>query len=243
VSVDVDPDLVDLARARLQQIGYAPTLIAGDGMLGHPERAPYDRLIATCGVGRVPDAWRQQVRPGGVMVVAVGYGIARLTVCENHSAAGRFLPHLIAFMTARATPDATTPAARQIAGTLAFAKGEQREIIVPAGFAAEATQFLTSLVQPDVSSIGLTDEDGRAVHCLYAPDTGSWARITMLDPREALLVSGGPRDLWTERESILRAWVAAGRPAIERYGLSVDTAGAHTLWLDDPAVGPSWRLT
>lgn len=36
VSLDVDPDLVRLARDRLGEAGYAPTLIAGDGMAAAP---------------------------------------------------------------------------------------------------------------------------------------------------------------------------------------------------------------
>ncbi|RDG36982.1 methyltransferase domain-containing protein [Streptomyces corynorhini] len=51
-----------------------------DGMAGCAEHAPYDRLPATCGVGRIPDAWREQVRPGGVIVANVGYGSACLMV-------------------------------------------------------------------------------------------------------------------------------------------------------------------
>lgn len=34
---------------------------------------------------------------------------------------------------------------------------------------------------------------------------------------------------------LLTHWVGAGRPSVDRYGLSVDTDGAHTLWLDEPA--------
>ncbi len=211
-------------------------------MAGHPDRAPYDRLVATCGVGRVPDAWRTQVRPGGLMVVAVGYGIARLTVGEDHSASGRFLPHLTAFMAARSTPDATAAAARHIAGTLAAAQGEHQTITVPAGLDADLPQLLASLIHPDVAQIDLVDADGRTVRCLYTPDMESWARITMRDPREADLVHGGPRDLWAERAPHLHTWVEAGRPGIDRYGLTVTAEGGHTLWLDDPT-GHAWPLT
>ncbi|BBB00556.1 putative O-methyltransferase [Actinacidiphila reveromycinica] len=240
-SVDVDPALVDAARDRLRIAGYAPTLAAGNGMAGYPDHAPYDRLVATCGVGRVPDAWRTQVRPHGVMVVAVGYGIARLAIGEDHSACGRFLPHLTAFMAARSTPDATTAAGRHVAGTLATAQGDRQAIVVPVGLDAEAPQFLASLVHPDVAQISLTNEEGKAVRCLYTPDMTSWARITMRDPREAELIHGGPRDLWAERAPYLRAWVTAGRPGIHRYGLTVTAEGGHTLWLDDPA-GHAWPL-
>jgi protein-L-isoaspartate O-methyltransferase len=39
-SVDVEPDLIDLARQRLARIGYHPTLIAADGASGLPPTRP-----------------------------------------------------------------------------------------------------------------------------------------------------------------------------------------------------------
>ena len=33
---------------------------------------------------------------------------------------------------------------------------------------------------------------------------------------------------------VLESWQAAGRPGIERYGLTVTDNGQHTLWLDQP---------
>lgn len=53
-SIDVDHELVDAARRRLDRIGRRPTLITGDGVNGLPEHAPYDRIIATCSVPAVP---------------------------------------------------------------------------------------------------------------------------------------------------------------------------------------------
>ncbi|WP_256725735.1 hypothetical protein [Streptomyces sp. IMTB 2501] len=55
-SLGVDPTLVSATRAALARAGYAPTRTAGDGMRGWLERAPFDRLIATCGVRRIPDS-------------------------------------------------------------------------------------------------------------------------------------------------------------------------------------------
>ncbi len=60
-SVDVDRELVDLARDQLARIGYRPTLVAADGASGLSEHAPYDRIIATCSVPAVPPG---MARPG-----------------------------------------------------------------------------------------------------------------------------------------------------------------------------------
>ncbi|MGO4749666.1 methyltransferase domain-containing protein [Streptomyces sp. 2MCAF27] len=214
VTVDVDPELVAAAAVSLRQAGYEPTLVAGDGMAGHPERAPYDRLLATCGVGRIPNAWREQVRPGGVIVANIGCGITRLSVAADGSATGRFLPELASFMTARPSPDATGTTAGQLVQPLLTWSGHTREC----------------------------DDDGRQIRCLYDPETSSWARMTVTGITAARLDHGGPRDLWAEREPLLTHWRDAGRPGHERYSLTVSPAGVHTLWLDKPDVA-SWRLS
>ncbi|MGQ0776744.1 MAG: hypothetical protein ACT4NY_20370 [Pseudonocardiales bacterium] len=69
VSIDIDPDLVQTATQRLEEIGHAPTLVAGDGLAGVPEHGPYDRIIATCAVPEVPLAWIEQLTPGGAMLI------------------------------------------------------------------------------------------------------------------------------------------------------------------------------
>ncbi|MGH3915387.1 MAG: methyltransferase domain-containing protein, partial [Pseudonocardiaceae bacterium] len=58
-SVEVDTGLVNSARSRLAALGYHPTLAAVDGVAGLPEHAPYDRIMATCAVSRVPWSWAE----------------------------------------------------------------------------------------------------------------------------------------------------------------------------------------
>jgi protein-L-isoaspartate O-methyltransferase len=65
-SIDIDPDLVDSARRTLAELGYTPTLATADGTHGYPDRAPYDRMLGTAAVERVPQSWIDQTRPVGV---------------------------------------------------------------------------------------------------------------------------------------------------------------------------------
>jgi protein-L-isoaspartate(D-aspartate) O-methyltransferase len=44
-------------------------VICGDGALGHPARAPYDRIIVTAGAWDIACAWWQQLALGGRLVV------------------------------------------------------------------------------------------------------------------------------------------------------------------------------
>ncbi|AUS80231.1 methyltransferase [Actinoalloteichus sp. AHMU CJ021] len=77
-TIDVDGELINTARAALDVTGYAPTVVCGDGAAGVPERAPFDRIMATCGVDRVPGAWLDQLTADGAILVTVSTGIALL---------------------------------------------------------------------------------------------------------------------------------------------------------------------
>lgn len=46
----------------------------GDGYLGLPSYAPFDKIIVTAGAPYVPDALTQQLKPGGILVIPVGDG-------------------------------------------------------------------------------------------------------------------------------------------------------------------------
>ncbi|KAF0648121.1 MULTISPECIES: methyltransferase domain-containing protein [Streptomyces] len=90
-TVDIDPDVTDAARARLHEAGYHPAVVTGDGARGCPDRAPFDRIIATCAVPSVPGAWLAQCRPGAVVVTPLSTGVLRLRVEDARHAEGRFL--------------------------------------------------------------------------------------------------------------------------------------------------------
>src|SRR5690606_16996328 len=61
-TVEVDPAVAGAALDSLRAAGYRPAVAVADGSAGHPEGAPYDRLIATCSATAVPPAWIDQVR-------------------------------------------------------------------------------------------------------------------------------------------------------------------------------------
>jgi len=62
-------------------------LVYGDGMLGHAPSAPYDTIIAAAGGGSLPQAWLDQLAPGGRLVAPMddGRGLGQvLTVVDRH---------------------------------------------------------------------------------------------------------------------------------------------------------------
>ncbi|HXF81678.1 MAG TPA: methyltransferase domain-containing protein, partial [bacterium] len=70
VTLDIQPEVAAEARAHLQAAGYGDvTVLTADGGYGHPEAAPYDRIIVTASAADLPPPWRHQLVPGGVLVV------------------------------------------------------------------------------------------------------------------------------------------------------------------------------
>ncbi|MEV0966222.1 methyltransferase domain-containing protein [Streptomyces sp. NPDC049910] len=90
-TVELDPEIADSARRHLAAAGYHPAVIAGDGARGCPERAPFDRVIATCALPSVPRAWLPQCAPGGLILAPLANGLVVLRVRDEGHAEGRFL--------------------------------------------------------------------------------------------------------------------------------------------------------
>ncbi|MYW67161.1 methyltransferase, FxLD system [Streptomyces sp. SID8379] len=69
-TLDVDQDLVDGATKHLSNVGASNvTALLGDGALGLPERAPFDRIQFTVGAGDVPVKILDQLAPGGRLIL------------------------------------------------------------------------------------------------------------------------------------------------------------------------------
>jgi protein-L-isoaspartate(D-aspartate) O-methyltransferase len=65
--------LAEAARMRLEGLGYLNIHVhVGDGSLGLPGHAPYDAIVVTAGAPWVPEALKQQLKPGGRLVIPVG---------------------------------------------------------------------------------------------------------------------------------------------------------------------------
>ncbi|MFJ5993767.1 methyltransferase domain-containing protein [Streptomyces sp. NPDC092370] len=102
-TVDLDPEITESARRHLAAAGYHPVVVTGDGARGVPERAPFDRIIATCALSTVPCAWVAQSRPGGRILMPLATGLIVLTVTGAGDAEGRFLHTPAYFVPLRGT--------------------------------------------------------------------------------------------------------------------------------------------
>ena len=72
-TIEVVRPLAEAAEKRLVALGYTNIEFrTGDGGLGWPEAAPFDRIIVTAAAPVLPETLIGQLAPGGRMVVPVG---------------------------------------------------------------------------------------------------------------------------------------------------------------------------
>jgi protein-L-isoaspartate(D-aspartate) O-methyltransferase len=74
-SIEIDPVLAARAQATLAAFGADNVHVrAGDGYFGWPEAAPFDAVLITAAMPRLPEALRSQVREGGRIVAPIERG-------------------------------------------------------------------------------------------------------------------------------------------------------------------------
>ena len=77
--------LAERALDVLSRLGYGNVKIkVDDGTLGWEEHAPYDRIIVTAASPKIPDFCKEQLAPGGKVVIPVGSMFGQvLTIAEK----------------------------------------------------------------------------------------------------------------------------------------------------------------
>ena len=78
------PLLVDFSTQNLRDAGYKNVVVvSGDGTLGLPEHAPFDKICVTCAAPSVPPPLLEQLKIGGKMVIPIGRYIQELYLVEK----------------------------------------------------------------------------------------------------------------------------------------------------------------
>ena len=73
VSVELHEDLSRAAGEALDTAGYKNiSLVVGDGTLGWPELAPYDRILVAAAARHIPRPLADQLAEGGILVIPIG---------------------------------------------------------------------------------------------------------------------------------------------------------------------------
>ena len=78
------PLLVDFSTRNLRDAGYKNVVVvSGDGTLGLPEHAPFDKICVTCAAPSVPPPLLEQLKTRGRMVIPIGRYIQELYLVEK----------------------------------------------------------------------------------------------------------------------------------------------------------------
>lgn len=77
-SVERHKELHEFSKKILRNIGYNPVLAYGDGYKGMPTYAPFDGIVVTAGAPEVPEALKEQLKPGGKLVIPVGKSVQKM---------------------------------------------------------------------------------------------------------------------------------------------------------------------
>jgi protein-L-isoaspartate(D-aspartate) O-methyltransferase len=254
-SVDIDPELGEAARAALRTCRYDPALAVTNGADGYSPRAPYDRILATCSVPRIPDAWLEQCRAGGIIVAPLSRGhfeavaLIRLVSQTDGSWLGNFHPGGASFMplrgwmTAGVVSGDLLPLVRDTPGETRLctipewlAYGPERVNVGSSGRGLEPN-FLLRIDIPELSWHWFD----RLPAIVSAVDR-SWARTTVGEDGQLTVTQGGPHRLWDLVERSWATFLQLGKPGMGRYGMTITRDRRQFVWLDSPDSENRWEL-
>ena len=83
-TIEIVPQLQERARGVLERLGYHNIHFrVGDGYMGWPEHAPFDRIIVTAAPEDVPQPLLDQLSEGGRLIIPIGALSQELVIFEK----------------------------------------------------------------------------------------------------------------------------------------------------------------
>lgn len=228
-SVDVDPYLVEAARARLDEMDLHPAILHVDATGDLP--GTFDRIVATVSVRPIPAGWLAALKPGGRLVTTIA-GTSLLVTAEkteDGGATGRVEWDRAGFMHTRHGPDYPPRLVELLATAREHDGDEVTTGRYPVVHVTEAWDLASML---DVTTPGIEHEyeetDGRRV-ALMAHSDGSWARASAHGKEPPTVHQGGPRRLWDILDEIRSYWLTNGELPVRGAKVFITPTGATHL--------------
>jgi protein-L-isoaspartate O-methyltransferase len=241
VSVEASPGLAQAARRALTAAGLTPRVEVGDGNQGWAPAAPYDRVIATYAVERIPWAWIAQTRPGGRIVTPWGrLGHLALTVADDGRSATGWVQGLAQFMPDREGLHRESDFAQVRAGSEPEEERPFLRDLTPLHDNAHL-RFALRVALPHLRTTLAYDADG--LNAWIHDTKQSWAALSAIGGGRTIATQGGPRRLADELETAWDTWLNLGSPDLYDFGMTVTDNGAtQYIWVNDPTTGPHWLI-
>lgn len=215
-SVDIDADIARAAKGHLREAGgpgATVRILRADGHAGAPRAAPFDRIIATASVPRIPRGWHGQLSPGGILVAPVGLGNQL-----NRQVVAAFRPDGSGFRSERIVPG----------GFMALRGGE------PEGMTPSAAYVQTGWVVDGESSTASVE--GEVVRSMTEPARRRLMGVLAEKPRRMGVRTSEPMSLahltplspappvqWTRRREYLSGVATADGRSLA--GVGIDSEG------------------
>lgn len=246
-SIDIDPNLINLARTRLSEIDLHPHLAAGDGANGWADDGPFDRIIATCAITHIPSAWIDQLADGGRIVAPLDAGDAGpllvLDKTKPHEVTGRIDPYPAHFMPLRASADNPLGPGHSIGFTGTGRSHYGTTSLDPSTLFSTGSTDLALFLW--LHSPGLRLAFARELGRVYVHTATSLAEVETVasDENTWTVKQSGSLRLWDTVEHAYDAWLSLGKPGPARLSITAPTTvDEQFAWLDDPDGTHSWPL-
>lgn len=86
VTIDAGASTAEGAADSIRRLGLGDrvTVLYGDGYLGEPNHAPYDRIAVTCGIAGLSPRWLDQLTPGGLILAPIAHGGVHPVLAATH---------------------------------------------------------------------------------------------------------------------------------------------------------------
>lgn len=81
IGIERIPELQKMADKNIAEYAELKNriqIIRGDGSKGYEAEAPYDKIIAAASADEIPQAWKEQLKTGGLIVAPVGVSVVTL---------------------------------------------------------------------------------------------------------------------------------------------------------------------
>ncbi|MGH3566208.1 MAG: protein-L-isoaspartate O-methyltransferase family protein [Pseudonocardia sp.] len=246
VTVDADADTAQSAAESIRRIGLDNQVIVhhGDGYLGQPSDAPYDRIIVTCGVAGLSPHWLEQLAPGGIILAPIAHGGVHPILAADHDGTVSATSVLWAdFMPAGGPLRPAELVGHNPADYLPFAEITRIPDVHPARTtpAYNNLWFFLAIQDSRITRAYMDDDTidvSKGACALHVPSVGTaWVHND-----GSITVTGDPA-VADELQTLIREWEAAGQPALTQFTSTFDQTGAPVRNYGHPTAGRDRRCS
>jgi protein-L-isoaspartate(D-aspartate) O-methyltransferase len=235
VTVDAGADTAQGAAESLRRLGldHLVTVQHGDGYLGEPSGAPYDRIIVTCGVAGLSPHWLDQLAPGGLILAPVAHGGVHPILAAHHNGTVSAKAVLWAdFMPAAGPLRPAQLVGHDPADYIPPAPVTRIPDVSPAHTTAAYNDlwFFLAIQDSRITRAYMDDDTidvSKGACALHVPALGTaWVQ------NDGSIAAAGEPAVAAELQALIRAWEATDQPALTQCTATFDQTGTPDapLW-------------